>query len=218
MLPEFAKARRHLARRDPALKKLIAQVGPCTLQVSSDRFAVLVRSIISQQISSKAAMSISGRLCVALGKRGLHPRALASLDDDCLRGAGLSGPKMRALRDLTAKVLAGDVELETIHQRDDEAVIEHLVQVRGIGPWTADMFLLSVLGRLDVWPVGDYGVRVGFARGWGLAEVPTAKELSDLGEPFRPYRSLVAWYCWQVLDQTVPIDGAVPDAPDAPSG
>jgi DNA-3-methyladenine glycosylase II len=110
------------------------------------------------------------------------------------------------------------VRLDRIGRLPDESVVEHLVQVRGVGPWTADMFLLSVLGRLDVWPVGDYGVRVGFSRGWQLEEVPSPKELAELGDGFRPYRSLVAWYCWRILDQTLPADGAAPGPPSASGG
>jgi 3-methyladenine DNA glycosylase/8-oxoguanine DNA glycosylase len=119
----------------------------------------------------------------------------------------LSGAKARSIRDLAEQVLDGRIELERIGRLSDDQVVEHLVQVRGIGPWTAQMFLLSTLGRLDVWPTGDYGVRAGFARAWELPEIPSPQELNELGEPFHPYRSLVAWYCWRVLDEKVPGGG-----------
>jgi DNA-3-methyladenine glycosylase II len=193
----FAKARRHLARRDPVLKKLIAQVGPCTLQTNADRFAVLVRAIISQQISSKAAASISAKLCAALGKRGIQPRALAKMDDASLRMVGLSAGKVRAVRDLTDKVLRRHVELASIHEREDEEVIVHLLPVHGIGRWTAEMFLIFALGRLDVLPLADLGLRVGVQRQLGLAEVPAKEQLTELAQAWRPYRTVATWYIWR---------------------
>jgi DNA-3-methyladenine glycosylase II len=201
----YVKARRHLARRDPVLKKLIAQVGTCTLQPNPDRFSVLVRSIISQQISGKAAESISARLCAALGKKGLQPRAIARLDEEKMRGAGLSTGKMRAVRDLAGKVLDGTVVLDTLHEQPDEEVIEHLLPVFGIGRWTAEMFLIFALGRLDVLPLGDLGLRVGVQRQLGLPEVPDNKALIALAEPWRPYRTVATWYFWRSF-------GAVPQS------
>jgi DNA-3-methyladenine glycosylase II len=121
------------------------------------------------------------------------------------RGAGLSGSKTASLLDLAAKVDDGAVRLDRIGRLSDREVVEHLVAVRGIGPWTADMFLIFTLGRRDVWPVGDYGVRVGYSRAYGLAEVPSAKELEPLGDRFRPYRTLAAWYCWRVAGTEQPV-------------
>src|SRR5439155_26833801 len=129
MTPEYAKARRHLSRRDPVLKALIAKIGQCTLRTHPDRFALLVRSIISQQISGKAANSISTRLHESLGKLGIHPKTIARAKEETLRGAGLSNAKLRAVRDLAAKVLDGSVVLDTIQECDDEEVIAHLVPV-----------------------------------------------------------------------------------------
>ncbi len=111
---------------------------------------------------------------------------------------------MAALRDLAGKVESGEVALDRMGRLPDDEVVEHLTRVRGIGTWTAQMFLLSSLGRLDVWPVGDYGVRAGFARAWDLPDLPRPADLDPLGEPFRPYRSLVAWYCWRVVDVRLP--------------
>jgi DNA-3-methyladenine glycosylase II len=193
----YAKARRYLARRDPVLKKLIERIGPCTLQPDSDRFSVLVRAIISQQISGKAAKSIGARLCETLGKRGIHPRGLAKLDDARMRAVGLSAPKIRAIRDLTAKVLAREVQLEDLHERNDEEVIEHLLPVHGIGRWTAEMFLIFALGRLDVLPLADLGLRVGVQRQLGLAEIPPNVQLTELAEAWRPYRTVATWYIWR---------------------
>jgi DNA-3-methyladenine glycosylase II len=195
--PHYAKARRHLSRRDPILKTLIRSVGPCTLQVSPDRFGVLVRSIVSQQISGKAAKAISTRLHSSLGRFGIHPKAIAKASDQTLVAAGLSPNKLRAIRDLATKVLGGSVELGTIHELDDEAVIEHLLPVYGIGRWTAEMFLIFALGRLDVLPLADLGLRVGVQRQHGLEEVPAKDRLVELAEAWRPYRTVATWYFWR---------------------
>jgi DNA-3-methyladenine glycosylase II len=195
--PHYVKARRHLARRDPVLKKLIAQVGTCTLQPSTDRFGTLVRSIVSQQISGKAAASISGRLCELLGKSGIEPRGIARAREEKLRAAGLSTAKVRAVRDLAAKVLDGTVDLVSIHEKPDEEVIAHLLPVIGIGRWTAEMFLIFSLGRLDVLPLGDLGFRVGVQRQLGLETVPDNATLTQLAEPWRPYRTVATWYFWR---------------------
>jgi len=193
----YSKARKHLSRRDPVLKKLIAQVGPCTLQTSDDRFGVLVRSIISQQISSKAARSISTKLHESLGKDGIHPRAISRADDLKLKSAGLSTSKARAVRDLTERVLQKHVVLENLHEWEDDAVIEHLLPVYGIGRWTAEMFLIFALGRLDVLPLADLGLRVGVQRQHGLKEVPAKERLIEMAEVWRPYRSVATWYIWR---------------------
>ena len=132
----------------------------------------------------------------------VSPEAVLALDPEVLRTAGLSGAKRDAVIDLAKHTLAGRLELETLDLLDDEALTRTLVQVRGIGPWTAQMFMLFELGRLDVWPIGDLGVRKGFALAFETQEVPTSKELGPLGDPFQPYRSIVAWYCWRELDST----------------
>ena len=191
-----------LSQRDKTLAALIARHGPAPRRRAaraSDRFASLAEIIVYQQLAGRAAATIHGRLVGVLGNEVTPERVLAA-SPEALASAGLSGAKAASIRDLADKVLTGQVSLERIGRLSDDAVVDHLTQVRGIGPWTADMFLLGTLGRLDVWPTGDYGVRAGFATAWGLAEVPTAKELMVLGEPFRPYRSLVAWYCWRVVD------------------
>lgn len=191
-----------LAGADPVLADLIERHGspPARRRVPSGRrFAELARNIVYQQLAGNAAASIHGRLVEALGGEVTAPRVLAT-PEATLRACGLSGSKMASLVDLATKVVSGEVALERIGRMSDDEVVAHLTVVRGIGPWTAQMFLISTLSRLDVWPTGDYGVRAGFARAWSLGDIPNPKDLDALGEPFRPYRSLVAWYCWRVAD------------------
>ena len=138
----------------------------------------------------------------------LTPEGLAAVPDDVLRGAGLSGAKLASLRDLAAKVIDGTVVLTGTSRLADAEIVERLTTVRGIGRWTAEMFLMFELRRLDVWPVDDLGVRKGYGLAWRLPATPTAKELEPLGEPFRPYRSVVARYCWAAVATVVP---AAPD-------
>jgi len=156
-----------------------------------------VRSIISQQISTRAAASIHARLLQALGRRGLRPAALLALSDDELRGAGLSGSKARSLRDLAEKVHGGTVPLKRLPELTDEEVIASLLPVRGIGRWTAQMFLIFSLGRPDVLPVDDLGLRAGVQQAYGMAELPDRAGLTELAEPWRPYRSVATWYFWR---------------------
>lgn len=193
------KAERHLARRDPILKALIKQVGPCTLRFEADGYSVLVRSIIAQQISSKAAVSIGNKVLEVLGAQGFTPQALDRASDKKLREAGLSANKLLSLRDLTGKVLSGEVPIEKLPAMEDEDVIQTLIPVRGIGRWTAEMFLIFHLGRMDVWPVDDLGVREGWRLVHGLVERPTAKGLAPEGDRYRPIRSAAAWYCWRAV-------------------
>jgi DNA-3-methyladenine glycosylase II len=196
-MADFTKAQRHLARRDSILKRLMARVGPCTLKTDSDHFGVLARSIISQQISSKAALSIGSKLAKTLGRAGITARAIAKASDEKLRAAGLSTNKMLALRDLADKTLSGVVALGELHAMDDEEVIQQLIPVRGIGRWTAEMFLIFSLGRTDVLPVADYGLRAGVQRQYALPEMPGKDRLQELAEPWRPYRTIGTWFIWR---------------------
>jgi DNA-3-methyladenine glycosylase II len=196
---DFRKAQRHLARRDRVLKRLIAAVGPCTLWHSPERFGLLVRSIISQQISTRAAQSIHARLEGVAGKAGVTPASLLALSDEALRSAGLSAAKTRSLRDLAEKVHGGAVALDRLHEADDETVIAALIPVRGIGRWTAQMFLIFSLGRLDVLPVDDFGLRAGIRRQYRLKEMPDKNRVEKLAEPWRPYRTIATWYFWKSL-------------------
>jgi 3-methyladenine DNA glycosylase/8-oxoguanine DNA glycosylase len=196
-----------LAANDPVLAILMERYGPPRLGgriPASARFAVLARAVCYQQLAGRAASTIHGRFVAAVGG-DVTPAAVLATPTDVLRGAGLSAAKAAAIKDLAQKVADGQVSLERIGRLSDEDVVDHLIQVRGIGRWTAEMFLLGTLGRLDVWPVGDYGVRAGFASAWGLPEIPAPAVLLDLGEVFRPYRSVVAWYCWRVVDNPIPI-------------
>lgn len=198
----MAYATAALMERDPMLAALIHRHGtpPRRRPVRvSDRFASLAQSIVYQQLAGAAAATIHGRFLLALDGV-VTPESVVAASPELLASCGLSAAKARSIRDLADHVLRGDVELERMGRLSDEAVVEHLTRVRGIGPWTAQMFLLGTLGRLDVWPTGDYGVRAGFAKGWGLPEIPSPQELAALGEPFHPYRSLVAWYCWRAVD------------------
>jgi DNA-3-methyladenine glycosylase II len=195
--PLYDKARRSLSRRDPVLKTLIRQIGPCTLRTRDDHFALLVRSIVSQQISTKAAIAISTRLLAALQPSGLCPAAILAAEEETLRLAGLSTAKRRSLRDLAEKVHAGHVPLERLPELPDEEVINQLIPVRGIGRWTAEMFLIFGLGRMDILPVADFGLRNGVKRLYGLDELPGKQQLVELGESWRPYRSVATWYFWR---------------------
>jgi DNA-3-methyladenine glycosylase II len=190
-----------LARRDPVIARLVAEAGPIRLHKSGDtHFAALVRSIVYQQLAGAAASAIHGRLVAAMGGK-VEPEVLIDLPTESMRAAGLSLNKTTSLKDLASKVLDGTVELRPsrLAREPDAEVIARLTTVRGIGEWTAHMFLMFQLRRLDVWPTGDLGVRRGYGLAWGIP-MPTAKELGPLGDPFRPYRSVVAWYCWRAVE------------------
>jgi DNA-3-methyladenine glycosylase II len=192
----FAKARRHLSRHDARLKKIIARVGPCTLQANADHFGLLARSIISQQISTHAARAIHGRLCERLGKR-IQPRAILKATDAEMRAVGLSAGKVASMRDLAQRCVDGEVRLKKLADLHDEEVIAQLIPVRGIGRWTAEMFLIFGLGRLDVLPVTDFGLRNGIRREHGLAELPNRATLLELTAAWSPYCSIGTWYIWR---------------------
>jgi len=192
-----AKARRHLSRRDPVLKQVAARVGACTLVPDGDCFGILARSIVSQLISTAAARTIGARLLTALGDAGLTPAGLVALGEEKLRGCGLSGAKAKALLDLAGRAQSGVLPLARLPVMEDAEVEEHLTAVRGIGVWTAQMFLIFCLGRPDVLPVGDLGLRAGVKDQYGLDELPSAKNLVELAAPWRPYRSIATWYLWR---------------------
>ena len=183
------------------MARLLAEAGPPRLRRSGmSPFEALVQAIVYQQLAGAAARAIHGRLIAAL-PGGVEPEALLALTDETLRAVGLSGAKVRSLRDLATKVLEGTVVIapRRLARLSDEQIIERLVTVRGIGRWSAQMFLMFQLRRLDVWPTGDLGVRRGFGLAWSVP-TPTARELEPLGDPFRPYRSVVAWYCWRAAE------------------
>ncbi len=196
-----AQAARILAGRDPVIARLLAETGSPRLRRSAEsHFATLVRAIVYQQLAGNAAAAIHGRLIAAMDG-DVQPERLIELSDETLRAVGLSRAKVVSLRDLSAKVLDGTVVLSTrrLSRISDEDIIERLSAVRGIGRWTSEMFLLFQLRRLDVWPAGDFGVRRGYGLAWGIA-TPTVRQLEPLGDPYRPYRSVVAWYCWRAAE------------------
>jgi 3-methyladenine DNA glycosylase/8-oxoguanine DNA glycosylase len=182
------------------LADLVARVGPISHRPRDPDgpFGALVRAIVFQQLAGAAAQAIYGRLRAAAGEH-LAPESLNALSDETLRSAGLSGNKLASLRDLSAKVLDGTVVLSRTSRLSDDKLVARLVTVRGVGRWTAEMYLMFQLRRLDVWPVDDLGVRQGYGLAFGLDPPPTAKQLEPLGDPFRPYRSIVARYCWAAV-------------------
>jgi DNA-3-methyladenine glycosylase II len=194
---ELVRAARALAKKDRVMASLIDDHGPPRLEFQTHpAFTALARAIVFQQLAGNAARAIWGRVERAVGRPFTAARVL-TLDDATLRGAGLSVAKLTALRDLAAKVDDGTVKLAGLSRRSDDDVIASLVQVRGIGRWTAEMFLLFKLGRMDVWPVTDFGVQKGTMLAYGLSEMPKPRALDAMGEPFRGQRSLAAWYLWR---------------------
>jgi DNA-3-methyladenine glycosylase II len=192
------EAARILAERDPVIARMVADFGPPSFPApSGSHFAALVTSITYQQLAGAAARAIHGRLVALLDDEVTPERVLAATTEQ-LRAAGLSGNKTLSLQDLSAKVLDGTVVLEPrrLARLGDEEIVARLSTVRGIGKWSAEIFLMFQLRRLDVWPTGDLGVRRGFAAAWQIPE-PTPKVLDALGEPYHPYRTVVAWYCWR---------------------
>lgn len=189
-----------MARRDEAMARLIKRVGPVELRPPSpDYFGALVRSIMYQQLAGAAATAILGRF-LNLFADGLSPEGVLALPAGKMRSAGVSGPKEAAITDLARKVADGTVPLEDADSLSDDDLKTRLVQVRGIGPWTAEMFLIFQLGRLDIWPIDDYGVRKGWTVTHRKRQMITPKALQAEGEKFRPYRTVAAWYCWRAAE------------------
>ena len=204
-----AVALAHLRAVDPILSRLITKVGPYRLDRQDERptFQALVRSILHQQVTGKAAEAILARFCATFGKgakktRFPKPELVVTLSDEQLRSVGISRSKAAALRDLAAKTLDGTVpEAEALHQLTDDDIFERLTAVRVIGVWTVHMLLMFRLGRPDILPVGDYGVRKGFAKTFRTkGELPTVAELTRRAERWRPYRSVASWYLWRRLE------------------
>ncbi len=190
-------ARRSLRRRDPTLGVLIRRVGPCGIEPRGDPYRSLVRSVVYQQLAGAAAGAIAGRLRRAHGGRYPAPARLLATSDRELREIGLSRQKIATLRALAQAFADGTLSTRALRRMDDEAVVEAVTQIRGIGEWTAHMLLIFSLGSPDVLPVGDYGVRKGARRVYGLRELPDRRALETLGERWRPYRSVAAWYLWR---------------------
>ena len=190
--------------RDPTFGPWVRHIGSIRVPRYTDEpFYYLSRAIVYQQLATAAARTIHGRFVAALGGEVTPAKALRTSEAK-LRAAGLSAAKLAAIRDLATKVRSGEVDVSDLEGQTDEEVVRRLTQVRGIGPWTAHMYLMFRLHRPDVWPVGDLGVRSGYAKIHALKAPPTQKELEPLGESYRPWRSAAAWYCWRALETKVP--------------
>ena len=202
MAPSHRSASEELASRDAVIAGLVARHGPMRLSAAppaSRRFETLANAIASQQLNGRAAETIWGRVRSHVAG-SFTAEAVLRVPESSWREAGLSGAKTASLLDLAEHVADGRVQLGRIGRLGDDEVVSHLTSVRGIGPWTAQMFLMFTLRRLDVWPTGDYGVRNGYGKAFNGGAMPSAKELEPLGDRFRPYRSVAAWYCWAAAD------------------
>ncbi len=197
-------ARLHLQKNDPVMKRILKSVGPFVAKTRRDRFGTLVSSIVSQQISVAAARTIRARLLEVASDGTSTPKfsakALLKLDVESLRSVGLSRPKASYVLDLAQKVESGTVDLKTLHRLEDAQVIEVLTQVKGIGVWTAQMFLMFSLGRLDIFPTDDLGIKNAIQRAYELPDLPTKLEMEAIAENWRPYATVASWYLWQSLE------------------
>jgi len=203
---QVVRASKSLARRHQVLRQISAEIGPPDFRRGRPRsthFAELSRAICYQQLAGAAARTIHGRFA-ALFEGPPTPETVLAMPVNRLRGAGLSGSKAASIKDLAQKVVDGEVQLARIGRLPDDEIVRELTLVRGIGRWTAEMFLIFQLGRLDVWPVDDLGVRKGYTILHRLREMPSTKDFEAMGDPFRPYRSIAAWYCWRATDTVLP--------------
>jgi 3-methyladenine DNA glycosylase/8-oxoguanine DNA glycosylase len=203
----------HVRAVDPKLARIIDATGyadaadppPLELKQTPSLFGALAEAIVYQQLSGKAAATIYGRVCGLFPRASPGPEQILRIADDKLRGAGLSGAKVLAIKDLARRAKAGELPtLAEARAMDDETIVERLTTVRGIGRWTAEMLLIFRLGRPDVLPVDDYGVRKGFALAYKKRELPSPQELAKHGERWKPYRTVASWYCWRALDAAKP--------------
>ena len=190
----------HLSECDPVLGGVIDAVGPFTLRLERNRFQMLVRSIVSQQISMKVARIIRQRIEALVAPGKITPESIAALSIDQLRGIGLSANKASYVLDLATKVQSRTVRLRSLHRMTDEEVIAELIQVRGIGVWTAQMLMMFSLGRMDVLPHADLGIRMAMRNLYGLSELPGKAACEQIAAPWRPYATIASWYCWRSLD------------------
>ncbi|MGA2990117.1 MAG: DNA-3-methyladenine glycosylase [Candidatus Korobacteraceae bacterium] len=204
---DFRAAIRHLKNADRRLAQLIERVGPCTLKLRHEHsiFYSLLRSIVYQQLAGKAAAAILQRVDDLFPGALATPEQIAAAPEERLRAAGLSRNKLLAVKDLAAKTLDGTVpDGKAIDAMSDEAIIERVTAVRGIGRWTVEMLLIFRLGRTDVLPVDDYGVRKGFQRTYRLPDLPTKQQMLKKGEKWRPWRSIASWYLWRAAEAAKP--------------
>ncbi|MGI9518445.1 MAG: DNA-3-methyladenine glycosylase family protein [Pirellulaceae bacterium] len=194
------EARNHLRRCDPVMREIVQHVGPFTAKTRRDRFGSLAGAIVAQQISGKAARSIWDRLVASLEPDKLTAESIDQRSLEQLRDVGVSRQKGTYLKDLSVRVLAGEVQLNTLGRKNDDEVIAELTQIKGIGRWTAQMFLIFTLGRLDVLPVDDLGVRTAIHKAYNLRKLPDAGRIEKIAQPWRPYASVASWYLWRSLE------------------
>ena len=198
---QIEAALKHLRRCDPVVKALIRQVGPFQMKLRRDRFQSLVRAIVSQQISTAAAREVLRRLKELVADEGLTPDVLRKLDVESLRSVGLSRQKASYLRDLAEKSHDGQIRLNRLGRLTDEEAIEELTTVKGVGRWTAQMLLMFSLGRIDVFPHDDFGIRSAIRKLYDLKDLPDAATSHSIAEPWRPYASVACWYLWRSHEQ-----------------
>ena len=191
---------RHLQKCDPVMKEIIDRVGPCTLKLKRDRFALLAWSILSQQISTAAARTIRGRVEALVAPERIAPDSLLSLSIAELRSAGVSARKAEYLHDLAQKASDGTIRLQRVGKLSNEEIICELTQVRGIGRWTVEMLLMFSLGRLDVFPVDDLSLRNAVAASYPVSKPPEKDELLEVAARWSPYQTVASWYCWRILE------------------
>jgi DNA-3-methyladenine glycosylase II len=214
-MTRMSRAATHIVRADPAFRRIVETTVAMELRPEAgSAFEALLSAIVFQQLAGAAARTIHARVVTALSGAPVAPESVLAAKPEALRAAGLSANKLAAIIDLAAKFVDGTVPIHDLDGLSDDEIVERLVKVRGVGRWTAEMFLLFQLRRPDVWPVDDLGVRNGWARLHDLSSAPAPKELAVLGDPLRPYRSTAAWYCWRAVAstpvETVPKPAAVP--------
>ena len=193
------KAIHHLKKSDPILSAVIDRVGPCRMEFGSPEFASLAETIVYQQLNGKAAVTIFNRFA-ALAGEPLTPEGVLKLTDEQLRSVGLSKQKSSYLKDLSAKTAAGLLDFARLPELPDEEVIKHLTQVKGIGVWSAQMFLMFTLRRPDVLPTGDYGIQAAIKKHYKKRKMPKPDVMEKIARPWAPYRSVACWYLWRSLD------------------
>jgi DNA-3-methyladenine glycosylase II len=195
----------HLNGADPVMRRIIDQVGPFTLRPERDRFWMLIRSILSQQISTAAARTIRTRVQALVEPDKVTPDSILQLSETSLRSAGVSARKVEYMRDLAIQVADGSINLSQIGRLSDDQIIALLIEVRGIGRWTAEMFLMFALGRMDIFPADDLGIRNAIEAHYEVSSPPGRAEMHEVAEPWRPYASVASWYCWRSLDVAPPV-------------
>jgi DNA-3-methyladenine glycosylase II len=193
------KAILHLKKSDPVMRAIIERVGPCRMEFGEPTFHSLAEAIVYQQLNGKAAVTIFKRFTDAAGDP-VTPEGILKMTEQQMRAVGLSKQKSSYLRDLAEKTKAGLLEFERLRELQDEEIIQHLTQVKGVGVWTAHMFLMFTLRRPDVLPTGDYGVQVAIKKHYRKRKLPKPKDMEKIAKPWSPYRSIACWYLWRSLD------------------